>query len=227
MRRLIAPVVLAAALLSAPAQAAERRWPVGSVERVRVEAPVKVRIVTGGGNGVRATGADRAVLDALDLRTDGATLTIRALRKGPLAAGMPAEILVATPRLDTLALFAPATVTVDALRGARASVSVAGAGDVTIARVDADTFVATLVGEGTITAAGRAREVRLAGNGPGTLDAGRLLAERAQVQAAGDIIIRAAARSTAQVTAGPDAQVSVEGRPQCTIRAAKPAAVRC
>lgn len=220
MRRLIA---LAAALLAAPAPAEERRWPVGSIERVRIEAPVRVRIVTGGGNGVRATGADRATLDTLDLRSDGGTLTIRARRSGPV----PAEVVVSTPRLDTLALFAPATVTLDALRGGRATVSVSGAGDVTIARVEADTFVATLVGDGTITAAGRAGEVRLAGNGPGTLDAAHVAATRAVVQAAGDIVIRAAARSTAQVTAGPDAQVSIDGHPQCTVRAAKPANVQC
>lgn len=221
MRRLTALL----ALLATPtvADAAERRWPVGSVERVRIEAPVSVRIVTGGGNGVRATAADRTMLDALDLRADGATLTIRALRKGPIAA----EVVVATPRLDTLAVFAPATVSLDTLRGTRATVSVSGAGDVTIAQVDADVFVATLVGDGAITVAGRAGEVRLAGNGPGTLDAARVIADRAHVQAAGDIVIHARARSTAQVTAGADAQVRVEGRPQCTIRAATPQNVTC
>lgn len=218
MRRLIA----LAALLSHPAQAAERRWPVGSVERLRVEVPVTVHVTTGGGNGVRATAANRATLDALDLRVDGATLTIRAPRGSPTA-----ELFIATPRLDTLALFAPASVTVDTLRGGRAGVSVSGAGDVTIARVDADTFTATLVGEGTITAAGRAAEVRLAGNGPGTIDTTRLSADRVAVQAAGDIIVRTAARSTAQVTAGPDAQVVIAGRPQCTIRATKRDTVRC
>lgn len=218
MRRLIALL----ALLPAPAQAAERRWPIGSVERVRIEAPVTVRIVTSGGNGVRATAADRATLDALDLRVDGATLTIR----GPRAGGAVA-LVVNTPRLDTLALFAPATVSLDVLRGARATLSVAGEGIVTIARVDAERFFATLVGEGAITAAGRATEARLAGNGPGTIDAATLVADRTLVQAAGDLIVRAAARSTAQITAGPDAQVTITGHPQCTVRAAKPANVRC
>lgn len=221
MRRLIA----LAALLSTPAHAAERRWPVGSVERIRIETPVAVHIVTGGGNGVRATAADRATLDALDLRVDGATLTIRGPRGGTALPGV--EMIVNTPRLDTLALFAPATVTLDTLRSASATVSVAGAGTVTIARVDADRFAATLVGEGTITAAGRTGEARLAGNGPGTIDAAALAADRAVVQAAGDLIVRAAARTTAQVTAGPDAQVTITGHPQCTIRAAKPANVRC
>lgn len=219
MRGLIALV----ALLATPAQAAERRWPVGSIERIRVEAPVTIRVVTGGGNGVRGTAADRATLDALDLRVDGPTLTIRA----PRGSAAPAEIVVATPRLDTIALFAPATVLVDTLRGTRATVSVSGAGSVTVARVDAERFNATLVGEGAITAAGRATEARVAGNGPGTIDTAALSTERTTVQAAGELIVRAGARSTAQITAGPDAQVTMTGHPQCTIRAAAPANVRC
>lgn len=219
MRGLIA----LAALLAPPAQAAERRWPVGSIERLRVEAPITVRVVTGGGNGVRGTAADRATLDALELRVDGNTLTIRAPRGNTNSA----ELVVATPRLDTVALFAAATVRVDALRGARVTVSTAGAGDIAIGRVEAERFDATLVGEGAITAAGRTVEARLAGNGPGTIDAAALVSERTMVQAAGDLIIRAAARSTAQVSAGPDAQVTIAGHPQCTVRAARPANVRC
>ncbi|GAA4215524.1 hypothetical protein GCM10022253_10260 [Sphingomonas endophytica] len=219
MRGLIALV----ALLATPAGAAERRWPVGSIERLRVEAPVSLRVVTGGGNGVRGTAAARATLDALDLRVDGTTLTIRA----PRGFSETAEIIVTTPRLDTVALFAPATVSVDALRGTRATVSIAGAGSVSVARVDAERFDATLVGEGTITASGRTTEARLAGNGPGTIDAATLLAERTTVQAAGDLIVRAAARSTARITAGPDAQVTISGHPQCAVRAATPANVRC
>lgn len=219
MRRLI----VLAALLATPAQAAERRWPVGSIERLRIEAPVTVRVVTGGSNGVRGTAADRAVLDALDLRVDGPTLTIRA----PRGSTANADILVATPRLDTVALFAAATVRVDALRGARVTVSTAGAGDIAIGRIEAERFDATLVGEGVITAAGRTVEARLAGNGPGTIDATALVSERTMVQAAGDLIVHAAARSTAQISAGPDAQVTITGHPQCTVRAARPANVRC
>ncbi|MEH3122839.1 MAG: DUF2807 domain-containing protein [Sphingomonas phyllosphaerae] len=219
MRGLIALV----ALLATPAGAAERRWPVGSIERLRVEAPVTLRVVTGGGNGVRGTAADRATLDALDLRVDGTTLTIRA----PRSFSGNAEIIVATPRLDTVALFAPATARIDTLRGGTTTVSVAGAGTVFVGRVDAERFDATLVGDGAITAGGRVTEARLAGNGPGAIDTTALSAERTTIQAAGDLIVRAAARSTARITAGPDAQVTMIGHPQCSIRAATPASVRC
>jgi hypothetical protein len=172
---------------------------------------------------VVATAPARTTLDMLEVRVDGNTLTIRAPR-GSASLG---QLSIATPRVEAIALFAPATVTIDTLRGARASVSVAGAGTVEIARVDADSFAATLVGEGTIAAAGRAGEVRLTGNGPGTIDVSKVTSDRVAIQATGDVIVRAAARTTAQVTAGPDAQVSVAGRPHCAIRAATPANVQC
>jgi hypothetical protein len=210
-------------VLAAPAHAAERRWPVGSVERIRIEAPIDVRITTGAGTGVRATGPARAALDTLDVHVDGDTLTIRA----PRASAPIGTLTIATPRVGSVALFAPSAVTIDTLRGDRASVSVAGAGTITIARVDADSFAATLVGEGAITAAGRAVEVRIIGNGPGTIDASNVVSERVAVQASGDVIVRAAARTAARITAGPDAQVSVAGRPQCAVRAAEPANIRC
>ncbi len=182
-----------------------------------------MRITTGAGTGVRATGPGRAALDTLDVRVDGNTLTIRA----PRASAPIGHVTIFTPRVESIALFVPATVTLDALRGSRASASVAGTGTITIARVDADSFAATLVGDGTISAAGRAAEVRVTGNGPGTIDVAGVASDRIAVQAMGDIIVRAAARTAAQVTAGPDAQVSIAGRPQCTIRAAKPANVVC
>ena len=69
--------------------------------------------------------------------------------------------------------------------------------------------------------------MRLAGNGPGTLDAGDLSADQLTVQAAGDLIVRAAARYAAQVSAGKEAQVSVSGRPRCTVRAPVATVVRC
>ncbi|PZQ62018.1 MAG: hypothetical protein DI544_05335 [Sphingomonas taxi] len=217
------PLILSVLLLAAPTDAAERRWPIGSVERLRIDAPMAVQVTTGAGTGMRASTPDPAALDALDVRVDGGTLTVR-VRSGAPLLGM---ITIATPRLESVAVFAPAAVSVDAMRGDRVTLSVAGAGSLHVARIEADTLTATLVGEGTITAAGRARDVRLAGNGPGTLDAGDLSADQLTVQAAGDLIVRAAARYAAQVSAGKDAQVRVRGRPRCTVRAPVATAVRC
>ncbi|KTT75227.1 GIN domain-containing protein [Sphingomonas endophytica] len=218
MRGLIALL----ASLAAPGEAAERRWPVGSIERVRVEAPVAVRIVTGGGTGVSATAADRAALEAIDVRVDGTTLTLRARQ---VVAG---EVVIRTPRVDSVAVTSAATVAVDAMRGSRVTASMVGAGTLSVGRIEADTLSVALVGEGEIAAAGgSARDARVTGQGPGTIDLARVATDRLAVQAAGDIIVRAAARDSAQVTAGPDAQVAVAGRARCTVRAPKTAVVRC
>lgn len=229
MRRLIAA---AGALLAvvAPAQAAERRWPIGSVERLRVEAPVAVRVTTGAGTGVTATASDRAMLDALDVSASGGTLVIRwsAARRGrPATVADRLVVTVATPRLTGAALYAAAPVTVSAMRGDRVIISNAGAGTLDVARIDATELAATLAGEGTVTLAGRATSVRLVANGPAVLDAQALSADRLNVQASGDAVVRAAARFQAEVIATQAAQVDVAGRPQCAVRAATGSAVRC
>lgn len=217
-------LILALALFAtAPADAAERHWPVGSVTRLRVDAPVAVRVVTGGGTGVRVTATDRATIDRLEVRADGDTLTIRAHG----GAALSGEVFVATPRLESVALSAPATVMVDAMRAERVTTLVAGAGTLTVARLDANALAATLSGEGAMTLGGRAREARLIANGPATIDATRVTVDQLSVQATGDSIVRAAARYTAQISAGRDAQVMIAGTPQCTVRAAAPAAVTC
>ncbi|MBV8237736.1 MAG: DUF2807 domain-containing protein, partial [Sphingomonas sp.] len=66
----------AAALLAAPAHAAERSYSVGSYERVRVEGPFEVHIVAGGSPRASARGSE-AMLARLDLAVNGNTLAVR------------------------------------------------------------------------------------------------------------------------------------------------------
>lgn len=220
MRRLIVALTLGVA---APADAATRDWSIGSIERLRIEAPITVRVVTDGGTGVRATGPDAAAIAALTVTANGDTLTVRA-RGG---ATLPGTVTIVAPRLASVAVYATAAVSVEAIAGARVSLSLAGDGTLTVARLDAGALAVTLVGGGRITAAGRGGEVRMIANGPGTIDATALRADQLTVLANGDSIVHAAARYTATVTAGRDSQVTVAGHPRCTLRAARPAGVRC
>lgn len=92
VRRLIVALTLGEAT---PADAAATRdWPTGNIERVRVEAPIAVRVVTGAGTGVRATGPDQAGIAGLEVATSGDTLTLRARR----GMALPGTMTIATPR---------------------------------------------------------------------------------------------------------------------------------
>lgn len=225
MRRAAALLLLLAAL---PAHAAERAWSIGSVERLRVEAPVEVRVVTGGGNGVTAAGEDRAALARLDITASAGTLVIRRAG-GRLAAPdtTPIVVTVRTPRLEGVALYAAAPVTVAAMKGERVALSVTGGGTLSVTGIAATTLIATLAGEGTMTLAGRSGDARLIANGTGTIDAGALAADRLDVQALDTVTVTAAARSGARINAVGDAAVTVTGRAPCAVRKTRDATVTC
>ncbi len=226
MRRLIALAL--PLLLPAPAQAAERVWAIGSVERLRVEAPVEVRVVTGGGNGVSARGDDAKALATLDVTVSGGTLVVRR-PGGRLAAPDPTHMVVTvrTPRLEGAALYAAATVTVDAMKGDRVALSVTGGGQLAVARVAATELVATLAGDGAMALAGRSADTRLVANGDGTIDAAALIADRLDIQALDRVQVTAAARDGARINAIGDAAVTVSGRPACSVRRSGAARVSC
>lgn len=226
MRRLIALAL--PLLLPAPAQAAERVWAIGSVERLRVEAPVEVRVVTGGGNGVSARGDDAKALATLDVTVSGGTLVVR--RPGARLAAPDTThmvVTVRTPRLEGAALYAAATVTVDAMKGDRVALSVTGGGQLAVARVAATELVATLAGDGAMALAGRSADTRLVANGDGTIDAAALIADRLDIQALDRVQVTAAARDGARINAIGDAAVTVSGRPACSVRRSGAARVSC
>ncbi|MBW6531294.1 DUF2807 domain-containing protein [Sphingomonas sp. RRHST34] len=222
MRRLILAAALPA-LAAVPASAAERRWPVATVERLRVETPATVRVVTAGpggvGTGVSASAADPAALDALKVEPSGGTLV---LRGGPASA----VVTVVAPRLVGVAVYTPARVTIAAMRGERVELS-AAAGSIDVAALDVARVSATLAGDAVITLAGAAPDATVVANGTGTIDARALATQRLTVRGAGDSIVRAAASQAARVVAIQGAQVSVAGRPRCDVRAVAPASVTC
>ncbi|MBY9062989.1 DUF2807 domain-containing protein [Sphingomonas yunnanensis] len=224
MRRLILAAALLA-LAAAPASAAERRWPVATVERLRVETPATVRVVVaasdGAGTGVSASAADPAALDTLRVEASGGTLV---LRGGAASAG--AVVTVVAPRLTAVAVYAAARVTIAAMRGERVELS-AAAGSIDVAALDAARLSATLAGDATVTLAGRSPDATLIANGIGTIDARALATQRLTVRGAGDSIVRGAASQAATVVAIQNAQVSVSGRPRCEMRAVPPASATC
>ncbi|MHC9419350.1 GIN domain-containing protein [Sphingomonas citri] len=224
MRRLILAAALPA-LAATSATAAERRWPVATVERLRVETPATVRVVVaapeGAGTGVAASAVDPAALDALKVEANGGSLV---LRGGAASAG--AVVTVVAPRLAGVAVYTAARVAVAAMRGERVELS-AAAGSIDVAAIEAAALSATLAGDATITLAGRAPDAMLVANGTGTIDARALATQRLTVRGAGDSIVRAAASQRATVVAIQNAQVSVAGRPRCDQRAVAPATVTC
>lgn len=217
-------------LFAVPSNAAERRIPVGSFDRVRVNGPVAV-IHAPGSPQARVSGDARAI-EGVVVRVEGSTLTVRA---GALGQDEPTQASSATP--VTVALSSPSLVAAavnaggrfDAarVRGGRVDLMVTGPGTITVADLTADQLSATLIGTGAMTLAGRAGRVRLSTNGSGRIDASGLRSDDLAVALDGPGETLATARYGAVVNNLGLGSVTVTGRPKCTVTARAGGPVRC
>lgn len=220
--------LLLLSLLATPAVAAERTVGIGSVDRLRVDGAFEVRVTGGTSPSVRLVG-DRDAIEAVDVRQQGTTLTVRlgANGWGERPRGRidaPVTILIGTPALATVTSIAGARITVAGMRGTRVDLSVTGAGAIAATGIAADDVNATVIGAGTVAAAGRTTRARLVASGPGGIDAGTLEANDATVRLEGVGRIAARARYTAQVSNIGLGAVEIAGPAKCIIRGTGPVA---
>lgn len=230
MSRRLSPLLL---MLFVPAEAtaSDRVFSVGSFEKVRVDGPFEVRIVTGASPGAKASG-DRQIVERVSIAVAGTTLTVRlgsggwgeAFRK---ADASPPVITLSTPRLMTLAISAGARTSVNRMAAQQVGVSVTGSGSLTVDQVDADQFTASVLGAGLLQTGGRANRARLMTDGSGTIDASTMAVNDLTVLLGGPGETRANARHTAAVTSTGLGRVTVSGTATCTVRAPAGGPVSC
>ncbi|WP_375427570.1 GIN domain-containing protein [uncultured Sphingomonas sp.] len=223
-----APLLLA--FIAVPATAAEKRFAVGSFDRVRVNGPFEVTYAIGSPN-ARVSGDARAI-ERVEVRVDGTTLTIRTNRQGgderPVAArSEPVRVTLSSPSLASASVFAGGRLSATRVRGARVDLSIGGAGIIAVADAVADQVNATVIGTGTVTLAGRAAKARYVMNGAGRIDAGKLDAGDVSVLLDGPGEVAAAARYDAQITNTGLGTVSIAGTPKCNVRARAGGPVAC
>lgn len=228
---MIRPILpLALALFATPASAAERRFPIGGFDRVRVEGAFEVTHAPGSPN-ARASGDARAI-EELVVRVDGTTLVIR---MGPANRGerfaaertTPITVALSSPTLRAVSVSAGGRVTAGRIKGARLDLALGGSGAITVADAAVDQLSASVVGAGAITLGGRADKVRLSTSGPGRIDAGGLQAGELTVLLDGPGETKAAARYTAHITNLGLGAVAVAGSPKCTVVARAGGPVAC
>lgn len=217
--------LLLAALIASPAAAEDRRVMVTNFDRVRVEGPYEVRVEAGASPSVVAVGEPRAI-DGVSIRVVGTTLVVspgvNAWGGDPRARPTPPTVRVVAPRIQSAAVLGGGTLSVARLEGQRALASITGAGSLRIADVRADRVDATLVGTGQMTLAGSTLAARIQANGAGSIDAKALEVRDLTVASQGPNTLALAARDTAQIVADGLGQVTVAGRPACTVRGSAP-----
>ncbi|MEO9131581.1 MAG: head GIN domain-containing protein [Sphingomonas sp.] len=234
MIRHLPPFALAFALFvaSAPALAAERTYSIGSFDRIRVEGPFDVRLMTNASPGASAEGDPKATQE-LDIRVEGTTLIIRAGLSGwgeqPRAGATGAPVIsVSTGMIRRVTVIGGGRLTIAGpLRGQRIDLSLTGSGSLAVSGIEADQLFVTLLGSGDIALAGKAAKVNLNTSGPGTIAAARLTASDLILRLDGNGETHATALYTADVTTTGIGAATVYGKPACTVKAVAGGPVSC
>src|SRR6185295_3276925 len=128
----IALALLSLAAFAAPASAEDRRYAVGDFDRLIVEGPYRVHLVTGRASAASAQGR-RDALDRVTIDVQGQILRIRrnlnAWGGAPGADPGTVTIELATRSLRSARLIGPARLHLEGARGLNLELSVEGSGN--------------------------------------------------------------------------------------------------
>ena len=231
LRTLAALLAAFAALTGAgAATAAERRYATQDFDRIVVEGPFLVRLVTDRSTSATAQGSQQA-LDAVIVEVQGTTLRVRRNRTAwtgaPTRPVEPATITLATRTLRTARVVGGGQLEIRGLAGQRIDLVVQGSGRLSAAGIEADNLSVGLSGSGTIELAGTAETFTADCQGSGSLLAPGLSVETGTISAVttGDVALHA--RRAITVNANGLGAVVIAGRPACTVRGPGASEVRC
>ena len=215
------PFLFACAALAAPAAAAERRFTVTDFDRVQVEGPFEVVLVTGKAPSAVATGDSQAALDRLSVDVQARTLRVRANVSAwggyPGKSVGSARLTLSTHDVRAVTVAGSGMLDVDRVRAMRFDAALSGTGRLGIASVESDTLMVGLIGSGTIAMAGKAKALRATVPGAGNFEASGLVVEDLDLNAATAGTIAVTARRTAKVTSHGAGKIQVLGNPACTV----------
>lgn len=232
-RRFWRPFFLGAATLAvaagliAPgaARAAMRGYIVTDFNSIKVEAPVRIVLTTGGGASGMGEG-DRDILDRVDLSVSGGLLTVRMADKaegkltkgGGKKSGQTAPILtLSTGTLRRAMVNGGGALLIRNLDGLEVDLSMNGAGEMLIEEAQVDRLNIYVSGGGRITVKGTAKVVRASANGPGTIEAAELVARQASIANDGVGSVRIAVDGPAKVISTGSGDTVIGGKAICEV----------
>lgn len=212
---------LAALLLAAaPPSGAERNYSVTTYNRIRVEGPYAVRLVTGRAPFVKAIGSAQG-LDGVSAEVSGRTLIIRPNRSAwggyPGQQRGPVEFSVGTHDLTHAVLTGSGALAIDRVKGFAFDLVIQGAGTASIGEVAVDRLTTGIAGAGSARLGGKTLKFSALVRGTSALDASGLEARDAVIGADGPATVQASATGTATVTARGLATVTLAGSPACKV----------
>lgn len=213
---------------AATGQAATRSYAVAGFTRLSQLGPDDVDVRVGSGFSVRAEG-DAAVLQKLGITRDGDILRIERARGSGINwnNGGKARVYVTMPHITAVSLTGAGDMTIDRVEGAVFDGEIAGAGDLTIGAMAVGAATLSIVGAGDLKVSGTATSLKASTTGAGDIDAGGLTARSAVVDTTGAGNIRAVVDGEAKVSVMGAGDVDLGPRARCTVDRMGPGSVRC
>jgi hypothetical protein len=219
--RIRLPALLASIMLAAPAAAATRNFGISGFDRVRVDGPFKVRLVTGVAPFAKASGSTQA-LDAIKVEVQGRTLIVKSSPATwggyPGESSGPVEISLGTHELSTAWLNGSGSLHIDKVKALKFDLSVQGSGAAGIAQADVDQLRIAVAGTATVLLAGKSGKLDAFVRGISTLDATALAAKDAAISAEGPATVVAKVTNAAKLNGSGVATITLTGNPACTSR---------
>lgn len=219
------PFALGAALslltLATPAAADQRRFGLLSFDAIDVQGDMVVEVRPDYRIAAVAE-ASREAIEALSLEVRDRTLYIRQSAEGafgPVRADRgPVTIRLTAQNLRSITMRGAGLVTVERLQGDSVRVDLTGAGQLTVNGIDARDLTVRGTGNGGITLAGRARMMRASATGATSIDAAALTVEQLTARGVGSGAALYTATRTADLQAAGSYGITVTGRARCTLR---------
>lgn len=232
MKSRIYALVLLAAAAASPAQAVERKLLVASFENIQVIGDIDVTVQTGKAPSAKASG-DKRVLDSLKLERIGMTLRVQLQdivnnEKGRPMSG-PLQVTLSTQAVRDMTVSGNGRLMVSEVRQPTSSrMLIAGNGSISVGRLIADQFSATVNGNGKIDLGGGVvRDARVTLDGAGGFDGAKVQMRKLRLEHGGNAV------STATVSEGTDifnrgsGNITIGGKGTCFIKLAGNASINC
>ena len=209
-------------LVSASAALADtRNLTVSSFEEVRVRGAVDVTVETDVAPYARIIGPARAI-DQIEIDQNGRILTVSVNRSAwgnnPVDnRGEPVRIEIGTPSLDKATVNGPGRLRIERIENDDFSLILGGSGHAEVGAMDIERLTIGLAGAGSMRLAGEALEASMLVRGLTSLQARDLNVRDLELAVEGNALIAITATNSAELETRGSADITLEGRPACTL----------
>jgi hypothetical protein len=215
-----------------PGPTVSRNYQIGNFHEVDVGGPFDVDIRTGAKPSVSARG-NQALIDRLVVEVKGDKLEIHPRQDHRWFGGWRGmrghgAVSITVPSLRAATLAGAGDMTIDKVQGERFEGQMAGSGDMRVGSVDVGELKLGIAGSGSAKAGnGKARSAEYEIAGSGGVDAGSVATEELKVSIAGSGSVKAHATRAADVDIMGSGAVDITGGAKCSVSKAGSGDVRC